>query len=238
MPFRNSFFRPHRNHNPHLQYICSPAFGVCSSQLRGWCRSVLRPLLRTPTICTNLVCQVPRCWQWGCGAAPGETRTGLSHARHSQFQLPPADSLETLSLCQEGQNAAWQLREKWKKKSGKISPADTKVRAERRAGDAPAQISPQPVMQTTVKQAVPLHSMEVHGGTEINLQPMEDLTLEQLDAQRRLCPCVPMGSPCWSSWQDLQTHGKRSPCWSRFAGRTCDPTRSHGGIAHEELQPW
>ena len=26
-----------------------------------------------------------------------------------------------------------------------------------------------------------------------------------------------------SSWQDLWPHGERSPGWSRFAGRTCDP---------------
>jgi len=26
------------------------------------------------------------------------------------------------------------------------------------------------------------------------------------------------------SWQDLWSHGERSPYWSRFAGRTCDPT--------------
>ena len=25
------------------------------------------------------------------------------------------------------------------------------------------------------------------------------------------------------SWQDLRTRGERSPRWSRFAGRTCDP---------------
>ena len=25
------------------------------------------------------------------------------------------------------------------------------------------------------------------------------------------------------SWQDLWPHGERSPRWSRFAGRTCDP---------------
>ena len=24
-------------------------------------------------------------------------------------------------------------------------------------------------------------------------------------------------------WQDLWTRGERSPCWSRFAGRACDP---------------
>jgi len=25
------------------------------------------------------------------------------------------------------------------------------------------------------------------------------------------------------SWQDLWPHGERSPCWSRFADRACDP---------------
>ncbi|CAN0042225.1 unnamed protein product, partial [Bubo scandiacus] len=25
------------------------------------------------------------------------------------------------------------------------------------------------------------------------------------------------------SWQNLWSHGERSPPWSRFAGRTCDP---------------
>lgn len=43
-------------------------------------------------------------------------------------------------------------------------------------------------MQSMVKQVVPLHSMEIHSGTEINLQPMEGLTLQQLDAQMRVCP--------------------------------------------------
>lgn len=55
------------------------------------------------------------------------------------------------------------------KKCEKISPADTKVRAERRAGGASAQIPLQPVMQTMVKQVVPLHSMEIHSEPEINL---------------------------------------------------------------------
>jgi len=25
------------------------------------------------------------------------------------------------------------------------------------------------------------------------------------------------------SWKDLLIHGEKSPCWSKFAGRTCDP---------------
>ena len=33
------------------------------------------------------------------------------------------------------------------------------------------------------------------------------------------------------SWQDLWTCGERSPCWSRFAGKTCDPVGTHTGAA-------
>ena len=39
---------------------------------------------------------------------------------------------------------------------------------------------------TMVRQAVPLQPMEVHGGADIHLQPVEDPTPEQVDAQRRL----------------------------------------------------
>jgi len=51
------------------------------------------------------------------------------------------------------------------------------------------------------------------------------------------------------SWQDLWPHGERSPRWSRFAGRACDPVRdpcwstlflkdcAHAGAVWEELQP-
>jgi len=44
----------------------------------------------------------------------------------------------------------------------------------------------QPVEKTIVRQAVPLQSMEVHGGADIDLQPMEDPMLEQVDFRRRL----------------------------------------------------
>ena len=40
----------------------------------------------------------------------------------------------------------------------------------------------QPVVKTMVRQVVPLQPMEVHGGADIHLQPMEDPTLEQVDA--------------------------------------------------------
>ena len=67
--------------------------------------------------------------------------------------------------------------------------ADTKVREEGGGGGAPgtgAEIPLQPVGKTTVRQAVPRQPTEVHGGADIHLQPMEDPTPEQVDAQRRL----------------------------------------------------
>ena len=44
----------------------------------------------------------------------------------------------------------------------------------------------QPVVKTMVRQAIPLQPMEVHGGADIHLQPMEDPTPGQADARRRL----------------------------------------------------
>jgi len=38
--------------------------------------------------------------------------------------------------------------------------------------------------KTMVRQAVPWHTMEVHGGADIHLQPMEDPTLEQVDVPK------------------------------------------------------
>ena len=67
--------------------------------------------------------------------------------------------------------------------------ADTKVSEEGGGGGAPgagAEIPLQPVGKTMVRQAVPLQPMEVHGGAEIHLQPVEDPTPEQVGAQRRL----------------------------------------------------
>ncbi|GAB0189090.1 AN1-type zinc finger protein 5-like [Grus japonensis] len=74
--------------------------------------------------------------------------------------------------------------------------------------------------KTMVSQAVPLQPMEVDGGADIHLQPMEDPTLEQMEAPEG--DCDPMGSPHWS----------------RFAGRTCDPVEGiHAGAVPEGLQP-
>ena len=67
--------------------------------------------------------------------------------------------------------------------------ADTKVSEEGGGGGAPgagAEIPLQPVGKTMVRQAVPLQPMEVHGGADIHLQPVEDPTPKQVDARRML----------------------------------------------------
>ena len=69
------------------------------------------------------------------------------------------------------------------------SSADTKVSEEGGGGGAPgagAEIPLQPIVKTMVRQAVPLQPMEVHGGADIHLQPVEDPTPEQVDARRTL----------------------------------------------------
>ncbi|GAB0180407.1 tRNA:m(4)X modification enzyme TRM13 [Grus japonensis] len=60
------------------------------------------------------------------------------------------------------------------------------------------------MVKTMVRQAVPMQPKEVHGGADIHLQPVEDTTPEQMDAQRRLCPC-----------------GK--PALEQAPGKTCGP---------------
>ncbi|GAB0190179.1 hypothetical protein GRJ2_001483200 [Grus japonensis] len=55
-----------------------------------------------------------------------------------------------------------------------------------------------------------------------HLQPVEDPTPEQVEAPEGGCGPWEAHAGA-SSWQDLWTRGERSPLWSRFAGRTCDP---------------
>ena len=116
------------------------------------------------------------------------------------------------------------------------SSAHTQVR-EGGGGGAPgtrAEIPLQLMEKTLVRQAVPQQSMKVHSEADIHLQPMEDPTLEPEE------DCDPVGSPRWSRlWAGpVNPRRERSPCWSRFAGRTCDPAgRTHAGAVPEELHP-
>jgi len=59
--------------------------------------------------------------------------------------------------------------------------ADTKVSEGGGGGGAPssgAEIPLQPMEKTMVRQAVPLQPVEVHGGADLHLQPVEDPTAE------------------------------------------------------------
>ncbi|GAB0186393.1 EH domain-containing protein 4 [Grus japonensis] len=93
--------------------------------------------------------------------------------------------------------------------------------------------------KTMVRQAVPLQPMEVDGGADIHAGacggphagaggcPKEAVTLWEAHTGA-------------GSWQDLWTHGEKSPCWSRFAGRTCDPMgdRSWRNLVLKDCTPW
>ncbi|GAB0185696.1 AN1-type zinc finger protein 5-like [Grus japonensis] len=73
------------------------------------------------------------------------------------------------------------------------------VREEGGEGGAPgagAEIPLQPMEKTKVRQAVPLQPMQVHGGADIHLQPVEDPKPEQVEAPEG--GCDPVGSPHWS----------------------------------------
>ena len=73
------------------------------------------------------------------------------------------------------------------------------------------------VLQAPEQREIPLQPMEVHGGADIHLQPVEDPTPEQVDA--RTGGCDPMGSPCWSRllagpvdpWREEPT--LKQVCW-------------------------
>ncbi|PKU36564.1 hypothetical protein llap_13132 [Limosa lapponica baueri] len=68
------------------------------------------------------------------------------------------------------------------------------------------------MVKTMVRQAVPLQPMEVHGGADIHLQPMEDPMQEQVDVSEGGCD------------------PKRSLCWSRLlAGPVDSWRRAHAG---------
>ena len=71
------------------------------------------------------------------------------------------------------------------------------------------------VLETMVRQLVPLQSMEVHGGADIHLQPME-------------------GTPCWSRWMpEGSCDPMGSPTLEQASGRTCGPVErgAHTGAS-------
>lgn len=68
----------------------------------------------------------------------------------------------------------------------RATTADTKVCEERGAGIAPGTGAPATHSEDHGEAGFLPADMEVHGGAEIHLQTLEDPTLEQVDASRRL----------------------------------------------------
>ncbi|PKU42985.1 protein pxr1-like [Limosa lapponica baueri] len=102
--------------------------------------------------------------------------------------------------------------------SERNNSADTKVSEEGGGGGAPGtggEIPLQPMMKTMVRQAVPLQPMEVHGGAQIHLQPMEDPMSEQGNVPEG--DCDPMESQHWSRL----LAGLVTPCWSSPFFKDC-----------------
>ncbi|GAB0185878.1 AN1-type zinc finger protein 5-like [Grus japonensis] len=77
--------------------------------------------------------------------------------------------------------------------------------------------------KTMVRQAVPLQPMEVHGGADIHLQPMEDPTPEQVDAPEG--GCDPVGSLCQSRFSVRTCDPMGDPHWSSLLLKDCTPQK-------------
>lgn len=132
------------------------------------------------------------------------------------------------------------------------SPTDTKVSAEGREGGAPggrAEIPWQPMGKMVVRHLCPC-SLWVSTAEQRSTCSPWRVSSQSSRMPKRCCDHV--GSA--GSWQNLWTHGERSPHWNRFAGRTYDtlgdPTleqfvpqelhleeRIHRG-AREECEEW
>ncbi|XP_049650093.1 AN1-type zinc finger protein 5-like isoform X1 [Accipiter gentilis] len=67
------------------------------------------------------------------------------------------------------------------------------------------------MVKTMVRQVILLQPMEVNGGADIHLQPVEDPMVEQVDAPEG--GCDPHGKPVLEQVPG-RTCGEKSPCWS------------------------
>ncbi|GAB0188261.1 hypothetical protein GRJ2_001291400 [Grus japonensis] len=72
-----------------------------------------------------------------------------------------------------------------------------------------------------VRQTVPLQPMEDDGGADIHLQPMEDPTLEQVDAPEG--GCDPVGSSRQSRFAGRACHPRGDPRWNSLFLKVCTP---------------
>ena len=103
--------------------------------------------------------------------------------------ISDSGSTSVITCLRKGKTAVQLQPERGVRICERNNSADTKVSEEgggRGAPGAGAEIPLQPLVQPMVRQAVPLQPTEVNGGADLHLQPVEDPTPEQVDAQRRL----------------------------------------------------
>ena len=135
----------------------------------------------------------------------------------------------------------WQLQqERGARTHERNNSVDTKVREEGGAGGAPgagAEMSPlQPMEQTMVRQAVPLQPM---------VEQISTCSLWK-GPHARAGGCLKEAMTPWGAragagaCQDLRTHGKRSPCQSRFDSRAYDPVGDPcwSSLCLKDCTPW
>ncbi|KAK4829932.1 hypothetical protein QYF61_007655 [Mycteria americana] len=183
----------------------------------------------------------------------GDPMTYLEVQEQRQILGFTAETSQTVTIyykiCHE-YNYSMQIRggEKKKKKSDYLNnsqrrgvricesnnPADTKVSeegGERGALGTGAEILLQPVVKTMVRQAVPLQPMEVNSGADIHLQPVEDLTPEQMDVPERCCDSVES-----LHWSGLLTGPvdpwREKPMGRTHVGEVCGELSPVGGTPH------
>jgi len=118
--------------------------------------------------------------------------------------------------------------------------ADSEEGGEGGASGTGSEILLQPVVKTMVRQAVPLQPMGIHSGADLHLQPMQGTPCQSrwMHLKKAVTPWEAHTRA--GSWQDLWTHGERIPCWSRFAGRTCDPVGDPhwSSLFLKDCTPW
>ncbi|GAB0207253.1 hypothetical protein GRJ2_003190900 [Grus japonensis] len=94
-----------------------------------------------------------------------------------------------------------------------------------------------------VRQAVPLQPMEVDGGTDIHLQPVEDPKLEQVETPEG--GCDPMGRPRWSKllagpvdpWRERGHHARKKKYTKKSVCLVEDDDDEPGPSREQEEEP-
>jgi len=96
-----------------------------------------------------------------------------------------------------------------------------------------------------MRQVLDLQPMEVHGGADLHLQPLEDPMLKQVGGWRRLwAPGEPMleQAPSRTCGPVGDPHGKnaacgKDPCWARVPEGLHPVGRTHAGAVCGRLSP-